>query len=75
MATAFEQAPLGASRVEPVVFALEPPLATRAAPGLEDAFAAAAQMASKPGAVMTRSFNRPNANTACVLSANRSACA
>src|SRR6266566_2927817 len=50
----------GADRVEPVVFALQPPLASGAAASLEHRLAAATQKASKGGAVMASPLNRPD---------------
>jgi hypothetical protein len=57
----------GTSRVEPVVFAAQPPLATRSAARLQHRFAAAAQIASEAGAVMACSLNRPDTPAARVL--------
>ena len=57
----------GTDRVESVVFAAQPPLATRAAARLEHRFAAAAQIASKTGAVMACSFDCPDAPAVRVL--------
>jgi hypothetical protein len=47
-------------RVEPVIFAAQPPLAPWSAARLEHRLAVAAQIASETGAVMTRSLNRPD---------------
>jgi len=57
----------GADRVEPVVFAAQPTLATRAAASLEHRFAAAAQITSEAGTVMPGTLNRPDALAARVL--------
>jgi hypothetical protein len=59
--------PGGADRVQRVVFASQPPLVTRAASDLEHCLAATAQVASKPGTVMTGAFDGPHASAAAVL--------
>ncbi len=61
-----ERRPCGADRVESVVFALQPPLASWAAASLEHRFAAAAQIASEGGAVMAGALNRPDPSAARV---------
>src|SRR6266508_4609275 len=54
-------------RVQRVILATQPLLVTSAAADLEHRLAVTAQMASKPGTVMTCAFDRPNAATAAVL--------
>jgi hypothetical protein len=68
-----ERRPGGTCRVESVVFALQPPLATRAPAGLEHQLAAAAQIADKTGAVMARSLDRPDTPAGRVLLNDRTA--
>src|SRR6266571_6487238 len=62
-----ERRPSGADRVESVVFAVQPPLASWAAASLEHRFAAAAQKASEASAIMARALNRPDARAVCAL--------
>ncbi len=56
-----EHRPGRSGRVQLVVFAVQPPLTTRTTAGLDHRFAAAAQMTSKAGTVMTCTLNRPHA--------------
>jgi hypothetical protein len=62
-----ERRPRGADRVQRVILAPQPPLVTRAASDLEHRLAASTQMASKPGTVMTGTFDGPHASAAAVL--------
>ena len=59
-----ERRACGADRVESVVFALQPPLASRAAASLEHRLAAAAQIASERGTVVADALNCPDAPAA-----------
>jgi hypothetical protein len=61
-----ERRPCGSDRVESVVFALQPPLASWAAASLEHPLAAAAQIASEGSAVMAGSLNCADAPAARV---------
>ena len=52
---------------------LQPPLVARAAASLEHRLAAAAEIASEPGAVMACALDRPDAAAGCVLVSEREA--
>src|SRR6266536_2502751 len=61
-----ERRPCGADRVESIVFALQPPLASWAAASLEHRLAVAAQITSEGGAIMAGALNCPDTPAARV---------
>ena len=62
-----ERGTRGANRVERVVFAAQPALIAWAAADLEHRLAVVAQVAGKPGTVMSRTLDRPDPRAGRVL--------